>query len=87
MPLPMLDVPIIAASLDPNTRREWDPVPKKQILSNYTHRAMEDRISQRTWYNNVTYPDEIRKSLVCARNVAARRTKANPISSSDPKMK
>ena len=55
----------------------WEPVPKKQILSHYTHKKLEDRISQRTWYNNVTYPDEVSKSLIKARNRAT--------SSLDPK--
>lgn len=55
----------------------WEPVPKKQILSHFTHKKLEDRVSQRTWYENVTYPDEIARSLIKARNRAT--------SSSDPK--
>jgi hypothetical protein len=56
---------------------KWEPVPKKQILSHFTHKKMEDRISQRTWYENVTYPDEIATSLIKARKRAT--------SSSDPR--
>lgn len=35
-------------------------VPRK-ILSYYTHKCREDRISQRIWYENVTYPDLLRE--------------------------
>lgn len=38
-----------------------NPHPVKQIIGNFTHTKREDRISQRTWYENVTYPDEVRE--------------------------
>lgn len=37
--------------------------PPKQILSGYTHKNREDRISQRVWYENITYPGEVREAL------------------------
>ena len=33
----------------------------RKILSYYTHKCREDRISQRVWYENVTYPDLLRE--------------------------
>ena len=38
-----------------------NPHPIKKIIGNFTHTKREDRVSQRTWYENVTYPDEIRE--------------------------
>jgi hypothetical protein len=38
-----------------------NPHPVKKIIGNFTHTKREDRISQRTWYENVTYPDEVRE--------------------------
>lgn len=37
--------------------------PKRKILSYYTHKCREDRISQVIWYENVTYPDLLRESV------------------------
>jgi hypothetical protein len=37
------------------------PHPVKKIIGNFTHTKREDRVSQRTWYENVTYPDEVRE--------------------------
>jgi hypothetical protein len=39
------------------------PPPPKQILSGYTHKKREDRISQRVWYENITYPAEVNQAL------------------------
>lgn len=81
MPLPLYQFPNTSVNpfAEPKPRQSyWQPVPKKQILGHFTHKKMEDRISQRTWYENVTYPDEVAKSLIKARNRA--------ISSSGPKM-
>jgi hypothetical protein len=33
---------------------------RKQILGHFTHKKVEDRISQRVWYENITYPEEVR---------------------------
>ena len=79
MPLPLYSPPTIQPiePIKPVNAKLWEPVLKKQILSHYTHKKLEDRISQRIWYENVTYPDEIATSLIKARNRAT--------SSSDPK--
>jgi hypothetical protein len=50
--------------------------PPKKILSYYTHKNREDRISQRIWYENVTYPDLIRslKKKIAISNRYAKET-------------
>jgi hypothetical protein len=82
MPLPLYVFPDASQPTPLPEPKLWEPVPKKQILGHFTHKKMEDRISQRTWYENVTYPDEIATSLIKARN---RATRITAISSSDPK--
>jgi hypothetical protein len=86
MPLPLYNPPTIQPLPEPKAKL-WEPVPKKQILGHFTHKKMEDRISQRTWYENVTYPDELATSLIRARNI---KTSAavirEAISSSHPRM-
>ncbi len=77
MPLPNYIFPNTVDAPPKPKVSTWEPVPKKQILSHYTHKKLEDRVSQRTWYENVTYPDEVATSLIKARNRAT--------SSSDPK--
>jgi hypothetical protein len=79
MPLPNYIFPDISQTAPlPQTKPTlWEPVPKRQILSHFTHKKLEDRVSQRTWYDNVTYPDEVARSLIKARKRAT--------SSSDPK--
>jgi hypothetical protein len=77
MPLPNYVFPDTTTPLPEPKPKLWEPVPKKKILAHFTHAKLEDRISQRTWYENVTYPDEIATSLIKAKNRAT--------SSSDPK--
>lgn len=64
MPLPLYSPPTIQPiePIKPVNAKLWEPVPKKQILGHFTHKKMEDRISQRTWYNNITYPDEVARN-------------------------
>jgi hypothetical protein len=39
-----------------------NPAPqRKKIIRHFTHSGREDRVSQRTWYDNITYADEIRE--------------------------
>jgi hypothetical protein len=59
MPLPLFDLPTLTKVYA--TLRQNDYPRHKHILGNYTHTSREDRISQRTWYENVTYADEIRE--------------------------
>ena len=59
MPLPLFDIPTLTKVYA--TLRQNDYPRHKHILGNYTHTSREDRISQRTWYENVTYADEIRE--------------------------
>jgi hypothetical protein len=79
MPLPLYTPPTIdpGASLT-QLIQSVQPVHKKQILGHFTHKKMEDRISQRTWYENVTYRDELKVAMI---------QKSNIISSAIPKMK
>ena len=55
MPLPLYSPPTIQPiePIKPVNAKLWEPVPKKQILGHFTHKKMEDRISQRTWYRLV----------------------------------
>lgn len=72
MPLPLYDPPTMQSNPMYSGIISYIPIiPQKKIISHYTHKKLEDRISQRTWYNNVTYPDEVARSLVKARNMAA----------------
>ena len=59
MPLPLFDIQTLTKAY--TTLRQNDYPRHKQIIGNYTHTNREDRISQRTWYENVTYADEIRE--------------------------
>lgn len=34
---------------------------RKKIIGHFTHSTREDRVSQRTWYDNITYADDIRE--------------------------
>ena len=54
MPLPLYEIPT------PKLEKLRDPEPKK-IISYYTHKKLEDRVSQRTWYDNITYPDLLKE--------------------------
>ena len=49
----------------------------KKILSHYTHRIREDRISQRIWFENITCPDEKRKRLPGKKSVHTTRNYPN----------
>ena len=88
MPLPLYIFPSNVQPLPEPKAKLWEPVPKKQILGHFTHKKMEDRISQRTWYENVTYPDEVATSLIRARNTksSAAAVIREAISSSRPRM-
>lgn len=59
MPLPLYSPSILSPILKPKTVVP----PPKQILSGYTHKKREDRISQRIWYENITYPAEVNEAL------------------------
>jgi hypothetical protein len=59
MPLPL---PLYSPSILSPKPRPTVPQPK-QILSGYTHKKREDRISQRVWYENITYPAEVNQAL------------------------
>ena len=81
MPLPLYTPPTIDPGASLNLSQliqSVQPVHKKQILGHFTHKKMEDRISQRTWYENVTYRDELKVAMIMRSNI---------ISSANPKMK
>ena len=73
MPLPLYDLEkltpeFIYANASTNAKVMKDfyvqtnPAPqRKKIIGHFTHSRREDRISQRTWYDNITYADEIRE--------------------------
>lgn len=78
-----MPLPLYSPTIDPSASltqliQSVQPVHKKQILGHFTHKKMEDRISQRTWYENVTYRDELKVAMI---------QKSNIISSAIPKMK
>lgn len=90
MPLPLYDLEkltpeFIYANASVNAKIMKDvyvqknPAPqRKKIIGNFTHSIREDRISQRTWYDNITYADEIREHNRIAALAASRAGTKGP---------